>query len=92
MSHKELFEKSYVLADSVNVEVRKEALFIFTNILLTTTDDQTKLNLISAKDFKLLSLFCSALSGINDASILKEILLALEQIFGLDQKFNMLGE
>jgi len=92
MSHKELFEKSYVLADSVNVEVRKEALYIFTNILLTTTDDQTKLTLISAKDYKLLSLFCSALSGINDVSILQEILLALEQIFGLDQKFNMLGE
>jgi hypothetical protein len=48
--------------------------------------------LISAKDYKLLSLFYSALTNINDANVLLEILLSLEQAFGLDQKMNREGE
>lgn len=47
LNDQELVNKVFLLANSTNVQIRREALYIFTNLLLTTQINEIKMNCVS---------------------------------------------
>lgn len=46
LNEEELVNKVYMLANSTNIQIRREALFIFTNLILTTQNPDVRFNLV----------------------------------------------
>lgn len=85
LNEDELVNKVYMLANSANIQIRREALFIFTNLILTTQVPDVRMNLVMRQDFLLLKLFVQGLTTINDSNIILEILLAMDPLLALDK-------
>ena len=89
LAEEELVNKVYMLANSTNIQIRREALFIFTNLILTTQMPDVRMNLVARQDYLLLKLFVQGLTTINDQNIILEILLAMDPVLALDKTFNL---
>jgi hypothetical protein len=83
-----MLTKIFMLCASTNNQVKRESLYVITNILSTYQNKSSIYNLSIYEDCKLISLFVGGLK-INDAQIIIEILQALTVILDLDKSCNL---
>ena len=82
----------YLLANSTNIAIRRESLYIFTNLILTTQNAEVRMKCVSYQNYLLIKLFVLGLTSINDANIILEIVLSLEPLLELDKIYKLTGE
>ena len=68
---------------SLEFEIRREALFVFTNLLQVSNDKETALHLIAMNDFQLLKCLATSLR-MQDLRVLLEVAQTLEIVFEID--------
>lgn len=73
---------------TANPQVRREALYVVTNIFTTSQNHNSNYNLANYDDRKVVAILAQGLR-LNDAQIVMEILQALTTIFELDQRCNL---
>ena len=81
IAHKELFQKIKLLADSNEASVRREAMFVFTNIILTSKNQQLIKEIVFDQESKLLDQMFKTICNNNDLPSTIEVLLAFEKVF-----------
>jgi len=66
INHKDILDKILLLMNSSNIQVRREAVYVITNILTTMQNQTSNYNLANYDNRKILGLFVQGLK-INDA-------------------------
>ena len=73
------------------MKVRKEAMFVLTNILTTTSEEKIWYHLYTYNDYQLLQSMVRILKD-PEPSIILEILIALESLLKLDKHMGLVEE
>lgn len=83
--------KVFHLTQSQVMKVRHEAMFILTNILTTSTEEQVWYHLYTFSDFQLIPSMVAILRD-PDTKVILEILQALEPLLKLDTHMGLQGD